>query len=115
MLRSISVPNRWMHVCIAAVWLTALLAVVAPRTTHAQSGKVTPDQISATLHAGECTTSAITVTTAPAPISYSALDVALLIDVTSSMRDQIDQVRTSASDIVASIRAQIPDARLALV
>lgn len=115
MLRSLSLPYRWMQLWIALVWFSALLALVAPLTTHAQLGKVSPDQISVTLRAGECTTSPITVTTAPASVTYSALDVVLLIDITSSMHDQINQVRASASDIVASIRAQIPDSRLALV
>jgi len=78
---------------------------------HAQA-TVTPDRIEVTLEPGDCTDETVTVTMGEAPIPR--LDVALVIDVTSSMWGVISEVTRSASRIVADVRALVLDSAFAL-
>lgn len=65
-----------------------------------------------TLAPGQCHTETLSVTTPPTPAPQ--LDVALVIDVTNSMADEIESVTRHADQIVADVRELVPSARFAL-
>lgn len=69
--------------------------------------RVTPDRISVTLNPGESYNTQVHVFTGGSPISKG--DVMFLFDRTGSMSDEIDQVKTSALQIMNDVRGQLPD------
>lgn len=73
---------------------------------------ITPDRIEATLKPEQCVEQTVSVTAGAAPVPK--LDVALVIDVTSSMEDEIDEVTANARQMVADIRTLVPDTAFAL-
>lgn len=67
---------------------------------------VTPSLITTTLNAGQTYNAQIQVAIGEAPVGKG--DVMFVIDRTSSMGDEIDQVKTSAVQIMNDIRSQLP-------
>jgi len=93
--------------------LLLLLLNSNPAGTALAQATVTPDHIEVTLEPGACAHETVTVAMGEAPIPN--LDVVLVIDVTGSMSDVIDEVTRSAGQIVNDIRALVPDTAFALV
>ena len=75
--------------------------------------RVAPSVISTELGLGECHDDAI-VLTAPA-VPVPSLDLALVMDVTGSMEDEIEQVRAEATALVERVQLLVPDTRFAVV
>jgi hypothetical protein len=103
---------NWKCVFFSFILAANLLSLSQPVAVRAQDTTVSPDRIEETLIIGQCADEKVIVNIGAAPIPK--LDVALVIDVTGSMREVIDQVTSSASEIVADIRALVPDAAFAL-
>lgn len=73
---------------------------------------VLPSAITATLAATECHQEAVTLKAAAAPVP--SLDVALIMDITSSMAEELDEVRSEATNLVQRIQRLVPGARFAV-
>jgi hypothetical protein len=99
--------RRW----LALLSLIVLLGGWLTRLAYADA-TVTPDRIEETLQPGQCVDKTIDVGIGAAPIPK--LDVALVIDVTGSMNDEIDEVTQSVEDIADDIRTLVPDTEFAL-
>lgn len=104
--------NNWKHGLLVVILAISLLLSSGLAIPLQAQSSVTPDKIEVTLQPGACTTETVTVTTDAAPISK--LDLALVIDVTSSMSGVINEVTNSASTITANTRALVPDTVFAL-
>lgn len=95
--------------------LMIFLLVISSSTLHAVAQStpvVSPSRIDVTLASGECATHQIDVTLGPTPLPQ--LDVAMVIDVTGSMSDEIAGVTRSVEKIAADIRSLVPDVAFAL-
>lgn len=88
-----------------------LLTMIFQGITYAQS-QVTPDKIEATLAPAACVNKNISVKTPSVPVPE--LDILMLIDVTNSMDDVIDEVTNSAQKVTGNIQAFAPDTRFAV-
>lgn len=75
-------------------------------TTLGSDVVVTPRLITATLNAGQTHNAQIQVSIGEAPVGKG--DVMFVIDRTGSMGDEINQVKTSAVQIMNDIRSQLP-------
>jgi len=102
---------RWRQAPFILGLLLSLLGGSLAGVAQAQA-TVTPNRIEITLGPGACADETVTVTLGETPIPQ--LDVALVIDVTGSMSDVIGEVTHSAGQIVADVRALVPDAAFAL-
>jgi von Willebrand factor type A domain-containing protein len=83
--------------------LCAMLAACGARDTLA------PRQWTGYVPAGETKAFDIRVRLASDPPSLERIDILLLFDITQSMRQVIDEVRTNAGDIMRAIRASNPN------
>lgn len=86
--------------------LNTLSASAAP-ASQTDKTKVSPTEINLTLAPGETATRTITVRTSIPPIPLA--DVLFLFDVTSSMSDVLEAAKSSASTILATVKAQVGD------
>ena len=89
-----------------------LLCAVGDAAAQSPSPGFDPGELNVTLQFGECQDRAVSFTTAAAPVPKT--DVLLLIDVTSSMDDVINEVTLNASQIVADVRDLTSDAAFAV-
>lgn len=93
----------------------SLVTVLIPGLVTGASAQaedvVAPDQIVTALRASQCVDEVVTLTAGPSPVPR--LDVALVMDVTGSMSEEIAEVRRQASEIVRSVRG-LPDTHFAV-
>lgn len=100
--------------------LIIMLVALAPNVfvsdkTYAQeemSITVSPSHIEVTLRPGECIQENLTVEIGDAPLPK--LDVLLVVDVTGSMDEIIDNVTESMAEITTNIKALVPDVAFGL-
>lgn len=93
--------------------LVALVLLVLNSGAAAQTeDRFSPERIDAILKSGECTDRTVTLSTGAAPIP--SLDVALVMDVTGSMSDEIAAVQQRATEIVGRVKALVPETRFAV-
>ena len=71
---------------------------------------VAPSNINLTIKAGESGTFDLLTTTGTPPIKK--LDVVFVIDRTGSMGGVIDQVKTTAVNIMNNVKSKVPDVRI---
>ncbi len=100
---------------VSAFVILSLLVSIAGTTMAApslmpsgQATRVEPASISLSLEREKSATQTITVTTAATPIPK--LDVMFVFDVTSSMRQVLNEAKTQGVYIMNTIRAQVADA-----
>ncbi len=79
---------------------------------HPAPGKITPQQIKVDLRPEACLAHTITYTAGERVIPQ--LDLVLVIDVTTSMSDEIEQVMRPASHLVQDVRTLVPNTTFAL-
>jgi len=92
--------------------LLLLSLALNPVVAAQADDRVTPGRIDAVLQPGQCTDRTVTLSTGAAPVPR--LDVALVMDVTSSMNEEIAAVQQRATEIVAQVKKLVPETRFAV-
>lgn len=99
----------------------ALVLAVLWGGMHTASGQAPPDgstptvrptAIQARLAPAECHSERVSLQAAATPVP--SLDVALIMDITSSMAEELDEVRNEATNLVQRIQRLVPGARFAV-
>lgn len=112
------IPRTHVYIRAAGVLLAAAILVCTVASAFAQTPTggaaptISPSAISTTLAPGECHDDTVALAAPEAPVP--SLDVALVMDITGSMGDEIDQVRKEATALVQRIQRLVPDSRFAV-
>lgn len=93
-------------ICVLIAWLCLGFP------TAAQGGTVWPERLNLSVSPDQCELQALRVTLDQPGLS--SLDVAFVIDVTASMREELDSVTRSADRLMADIEAIAPDVAFGL-
>lgn len=91
---------------VRSMIITCLLLLMAVPMVFADD-VITPDHIEGTLAAGQCLDTTITLKRGPGPIPQ--LDLVLVFDVTGSMADEINEMKTRATEMVRRVQTIVPD------
>jgi hypothetical protein len=89
-----------------------MLLVMCSEATAQTEDHFSPERIDAMLKSGECTDRTVTLSTGAATVPR--LDVALVMNVTGSMNDEIIAVQQRATEIVARVKELVPETRFAV-
>jgi Mg-chelatase subunit ChlD len=108
--------NKWkqdgMHKLLAASLAGAVLLVPLGAVAQAAHADISPETSTITINAGESGTESKTVTVPRLP---AKADIEIAIDTTGSMGGAINQAKAQATDLVNTIRSNVPDANFSVV